>query len=236
MTIKKIISSLAITAFVLFGAFAPISSYAADPVLTCTPTTANVAIGQQITFTATGGNGTYAWNAPSMVTQTGSQLTVYYPLSGTSSVIVSSGGQTAVCNVTIAGPVGIPTLSCGPLTRSVAIGANTTFSATGGTGNYVWNAPQMTPRTGNQLTVSYASAGNSTMTVTSGTQTATCNVVITGGVASAIPVMPTVQTTPGLPNTGMGGASSALLLNMGMVLGLSGITTLFVNKKMKKVI
>lgn len=234
MNYKKITSIIAVTAFVLLATI-PATSFAADPILTCTPSTANVAIGQQITFTASGGNGTYAWNAPSMVTQTGSQLTVYYPLSGTSSVIVSSGGQTAICNVTIAGPVGIPTLSCGPLTRTVAIGANTTFTATGGTGSYVWSAPQMTPRTGNLLTVSYASAGNSTMTVTSGTQTATCNVVITGGVASAVPVAPTVQATPGLPNTGLGGSSNALLLNMGIVLGLSGITTLFVNKKFKKV-
>jgi hypothetical protein len=73
------------------------------------------------------------------------------------------------------------------------------------------------------------------MTVTSGTQTATCNVVITGGVASAVPVAPTVQAAPGLPNTGFGGASSALFLNMGMVLGLSGITALFVNRKIKRV-
>lgn len=227
---KKIISFVAIAAFVFFAAY-PIASFAADPALTCSPSSANVAVGQQVTFTASGGNGTYSWNAPGMATQSGSSLTVYYPWSGGSFLTVSSGNQTAVCNVTITGSVlGDSTLSCGPLTRSVAVGVRTTFAASGGTGSYVWTAPQMTPQTGSTLTVYYPYAGNSSVTVTSGGQSTTCLIAITGGTSGT----PSPTPTPGLPNTGQGGALNTLLLNLGMVLGLSGITALFVNKKINK--
>lgn len=117
------------------------------------------------------------------------------------------------------------TLSCGPSSRTVATGQLTTFSATGGNGNYVWTAPQMAPRSGNTLTVFYTSPGNSSVTVTSGSQTATCNVTITGSVLG--------DTTPGLPNTGLGG-NMTLLLNMGVVLALSGITTMIVRKRVAR--
>lgn len=227
---KKIVSFVAIAAFAFFAAY-PIASYAADPVLTCSPSSANVAVGQQISFTAAGGNGTYSWNGPGMATQSGSVLTVYYPWSGGSFLTVSSGNQTAVCNVTITGSVlGANTLSCGPLTRSVAVGVETSFTATGGTGSYVWTAPQMTPQTGSTLTVYYPYGGSSSVTVSSGRQSAICFVTITGGTAGT----PGTPSTPGLPNTGMGGASSILFLNTGIVLALSGITTMIVRKRMAR--
>lgn len=115
------------------------------------------------------------------------------------------------------------TLSCGPSARTVATGALTTFSASGGNGNYVWTAPQMAARSGNTLTVYYTSPGNSSVTVTSGGQSATCLVTITGSVLGD-------TTNPGLPNTGMGGNMN-LLLNMGVVLALSGITTMIIRKR-----
>lgn len=115
------------------------------------------------------------------------------------------------------------TLSCGPSSRTVATGQLATFSASGGNGNYVWTAPQMAARSGNTLTVFYTTPGTSSVTVASGSQTATCNVTITGSVLGD-------NTTPGLPNTGAGG-NMTLLLNMGVVLALSGITTMIVRKR-----
>jgi hypothetical protein len=115
-------------------------------------------------------------------------------------------------------------LSCGPALRSATPGQLVTFTASGGSGDYVWTAPNMTARSGNQLTVFYPSAGTSSVTLTSAGQSVTCNVNILGSVLGD-------QTgTPGLPNTGMGGNLN-LLLNLGVVLALSGITTMILRKR-----
>lgn len=87
-------------------------------------------------------------------------------------------------------------LACVWTLPSVPAGSPATLTATGGTGSYVWSGPGLviSNPTGTQFTVTYNAAGTYPVTVSSGTQTATCNVVVT-----AVEVIP---PTPGLPNTG----------------------------------
>lgn len=132
--LKKIIYSFAIIAGLALGA-AP--SYAQLPTLTCSPSNSSILPAQQITFTATGGTGTYTWSAPSMTPQSGPQLTVYYPIPGTSTVTVTSGTQTAVCTVTILGAVapaptpapGLPPSGAGGIIGSTIAGLSMVVTA-----------------------------------------------------------------------------------------------------------
>lgn len=70
---------------------------------TCSPSSTSAAVNQAVTFTASGGNGTYNWQAsggnPS--SGTGSSFTVSYAAAGTYSVTVTSASQTATCTVTV---------------------------------------------------------------------------------------------------------------------------------------
>lgn len=121
--LKKIIYSFAIITSLAVGA-SPV--YAQVPTLTCSPSNSSVLPAQQITFTATGGTGTYTWSAPNMTPQSGPQLTVYYPIPGTSTVTVTSGTQTAVCTVTILGattPTPTPTPGLPPSGAGGVFGA-----------------------------------------------------------------------------------------------------------------
>jgi hypothetical protein len=211
---------LLVFVFIALGSFG--YAEAATP-LTCTPVSATVDVNQQITFKAAGGTGTYAWNAPEMVSRSGDTITVYYPRAGASVMTVTSGSEVASCKVDIKGTVlGESTLSCGPSTRVVLPGQVVNFKATGGTGTYTWTAPNMSAQSGSELNVTYPTNGTSTMVLTSGIQSVTCNVVIGSG--------STIPTAPGLPNTGLGGGTNGFL-NVGILLGLSGITTMVIRKR-----
>jgi heme exporter protein D len=230
---NKLVSLISATAFLLVVVALPSPAAASHDgtstphALTCTPQSVSVNPNQQVTFTASGGDGNYVWSAPQMAPRTGAELTVYYPWAGSSVVSVSSAGQTANCNVTIVGEVlGDATLACVPSQSTVAIGQVVTFSAVGGDGNYVWSAPGVASRTGSTFTAFYPQAGQSSVTVASAGQTATCNVTIAGAVLGG--------QTPGLPNTGMGGDATNLFLNLGVLLALSGMTTLVLRKRMAK--
>jgi heme exporter protein D len=229
---KKVIyisGTIALAMFLVLAG-APSAEAQTANTLMCLPLSSNVLVGQNVTLQAVGGDGNYIWSAAGMTPQAGSSLTVNYATVGNASISVTSGGQTATCQISIlAGDntglvLGSGTLSCGPATRSVLPSQITTFTATGGTGSYVWTAPQMAAQSGATLSVFYPIAGSSSVTVTSGAESATCLVTILGAT--------TPGTSPGLPNTGMGGG--ALLLNSGILLGLSGMATMIARKRISK--
>lgn len=72
-------------------------------------------------------------------------------------------------------------LTCAPATQSVITSSAASLQATGGTGGYTWSAPGGTPSTGNSsaFSTSYGAVGPQTVTVTSGTQSMPCQVVVT---------------------------------------------------------
>jgi hypothetical protein len=96
-------------------------------------------------------------------------------------------------------------VSCSVSTTS-AVGSNqpVTFTAAGGTGSYVWSGRNIniTNETGVRFVVTYPNTGTYPITVTSGSDSATCTMSVIGSGTG----VPTVPTTPGFPSTG-GGAS-----------------------------
>ncbi len=173
------------------------------PSLVCAPPTQTVAIGAPAAVTATGGTGTYSWSAPGGSTPTGAgaSFSTTYPGAGTNMITVTSGAQTATCQVIVPPPP--PSLVCAPPTQTVAIGAPAAVTATGGTGTYGWSAPGgSTPTgTGASFSTSYPAAGTNTITVTSGAQTATCQVVVPPPPPTLVCTPPTQTVFVGAPAT-----------------------------------
>jgi hypothetical protein len=170
--------------------------------LTCSVNAASVNVNQAAIVTATGGNGSYYWSGPNLdVTNSGgSQFAVSYPNAGTYPITVASAGQTATCNVSVAGVVSTNALSCFPAVQNVTLGQTAAVSATGGTGTYMWSSPDITiiNPNGSGFSVNYASLGLKTLTVTSGGLTTSCAInVLSAGVPAPV-------TTPSLPDTGGG--------------------------------
>ncbi len=97
------------------------------------------------------------------------------------------------------------TLTCSPAYQTVSAGAPATFSATGGIGTYTWKtAAQTYLNIGPALNVVLPALGTQTVVVTSGTQTATCSVNVSGTYQGFLnpPTLTIVKGVPGLPNTG----------------------------------
>jgi len=94
---------------------------------------------------------------------------------------VSAANSSSVTNILIDAPtVDAPPLVCAPPTQTVSIGQTASVSATGGTGTYAWSAPggSIPTGTGSTFATSYPTAGTKTITVTSGAQTDTCQVLV----------------------------------------------------------
>ncbi|MDE2019267.1 MAG: hypothetical protein KGJ13_02880 [Patescibacteria group bacterium] len=72
--------------------------------LSCSPNTVSAAVGQSVTLTASGGNGTYAWSSPGLTiaNPNGKSFNVTFNRAGTFPVTVSSAGMNATCDVTVA--------------------------------------------------------------------------------------------------------------------------------------
>jgi hypothetical protein len=175
----------------------------AIPTLVCAPPAQTVAIGQTANVSATGGTGTYAWSAPggSTITGTGAAFGTSYAAAGSNTITVTSGAQTATCLVNVPPPAP-PPLVCAPPTQTVAIGQAANVSATGGTGTYSWSAPGGTTPTGSGAAfgTSYAAAGSNTITVTSGAQTASCQVNVPPPANSCVGVTASVTQPLAAPN------------------------------------
>ncbi len=168
--------------------------------LACSVTPSSVAANQAAIFTATGGNGTYAWSGPnlSVTNSSGSQFAVSYPNPGVYTITVASGGQTASCNTTVVASASSGGLMCSPATQNVTLGQTANVSAAGGNGAYVWSSPDVTitNANGSGFSINYASTGLKILTVTSAGAVATCEINVLAGAVTSV--------TPGLPNTGGG--------------------------------
>src|SRR3989344_8576994 len=123
------------------------------------------------------------------------------PVSCSPSISTVSANQAATCSVTVVAATS-GSLVCSPAVQNVTLGQTASVSATGGTGTYVWSAPDLTiiNPNGSGFSASYASAGLKTLTVTSGAVGSACPVNVLAGVY--VPPVPPV--TPGLPETGGG--------------------------------
>ncbi|MEK7583147.1 MAG: hypothetical protein AAB483_01940 [Patescibacteria group bacterium] len=71
------------------------------PVVVCSPSNQNINMNQYVSFSATGGNGTYSWSAPTgnPSGNTGSSFSTTYGSTGTKIVTVTSGNQSDTCSV-----------------------------------------------------------------------------------------------------------------------------------------
>ena len=78
--------------------------------LTCSPATQTINAGQNASFIASGGNGSYSWSSPDLTISnaTGSGLSASFAGSGIKTVTVSSGGQIASCTTNVVAPSSVP--------------------------------------------------------------------------------------------------------------------------------
>lgn len=83
--------------------FGPVTH--AQSALTCSPSTTVVGVGQPVTFSASGGDGTYIWTGPNLniTNPNGVQFVVTYPSAGLYPITVTSDGDTATCTMNVTG-------------------------------------------------------------------------------------------------------------------------------------
>ncbi len=180
----------------------------APTALSCAPATQHVDIGVDVSLTASGGTGTYSWTASggTPATGAGESFDTRYSTAGTKTVRVTSGSETATCQVIVDVP---PTpLSCAPSTQTRDIGVNATLTASGGTGTYSWATTNGFPSstgTGGSFSVYYATLGTKTVTVTSGAETATCQVVVATNPLTCAPASVNIGVNQNQTFTSTGG-------------------------------
>lgn len=202
-TNQKYLALSLVTVLTVVGlSFGALSMAQTVTTLTCSSNLSSVAVNQAEVFTATGGNGIYAWSGPNLTITNagGNQFAVSYSNSGVYPITVTSASQSATCNMDVLpSTVSTNALTCFPATQNVVLGGTANVSATGGSGTYVWSSPDLSIANpnGSGFSASYATIGVKTLTVTSGGLMTTCAV----NVLASVPV---VTITPGLPNTGGG--------------------------------
>lgn len=150
--------------------------------LICTASSTTANLNTVVTFSASGGvnaPASYVWSTSGGNPASANGVAtvgVTWNTVGTKNVTVTAGTQSASCPVIIQQP---PTgLSCNPPSQSVFLNQTANFFATGGTGTFAWSAPGGANGNGSGqfFSTSYGGAGNYIVTVTSGTESATCNV------------------------------------------------------------
>jgi uncharacterized repeat protein (TIGR01451 family) len=168
------------------------------PTLTCSPASQPIVVGQPVNFTASGGTGTFAWTATGGTPASGSNSTfsTTYNSTGSKTVTVTSGTQTANCGVTV-NPAA--SLTCTPGTQSVTIGQTANFSANGdeGKGLYQWTATGGSPASGSGVNFStvYTSTGTKIVSVTNGgVSAANCSVTVTASTGATLACSPATQS------------------------------------------
>jgi len=103
-TNNKYLALSLITVLTVAGtSIAALSFGQAVTTLNCSMSGSSVGTNQAAILTATGGNGFYTWSGPNLnVTNSGgSQFAVSYPNPGIYPITVTSGSQTATCNVSV---------------------------------------------------------------------------------------------------------------------------------------
>jgi hypothetical protein len=155
-----------------------------QPQLSCKANPSSGQINDQISFTATGGTGTYSWTTTggNPNSGNGSVFQTRYDSIGTKTATVTSGSQTATCPVTIFQPtIQQQPPVCIPGSQTVNINQNANFNATGGNGSFSWSVTGGgSPGFGNSsnFTTKFATSGTKTVTVTSNGRTDQCIVIV----------------------------------------------------------
>lgn len=147
------------------------------PPPTCLPFSQTRGVGQTAFFSVNYGAPAYTWSAPgaSTTTGTGTWFSTSYPAPGTYTVQVrDSTPLTSNCTVTV------PALTCSPATQTRITGQQVTFTASWGTSTYAWSVVGGSPTSGSGwlFNTIFNTPGTYSVRVTSGTQTATCSVVV----------------------------------------------------------
>lgn len=190
-----------VTAFAVIAmSFGALSFAQTTTPLTCSVSPTSVRSNQAAIFTASGGNGIYAWSGTNLnvTNASGNSFAVSYPDIGLYAITVESAGLSATCNFSVVASTS-SVLTCSPGTQNVILGQTANFTATGGSGAYTWTSPDLniTNASGSGFSASYAFTGLKTLTVTSNGVSDTCVVNV---LASTI----TPPVTPSLPATGAG--------------------------------
>ncbi len=167
-----------------------------NPVI-CAPGNQTVNVNQPATFVASGGNGAYTWSASNSNNTSGSgnTFTTSYQNSGSYTVTVNSNGQSSACNVQI-NTVVQPQVFCSPPNQTANIGQTVWFNASGGNGSYSWSIPgaNQSQASGSSMNTTFSGSGTFVATVTSGSQTATCQVQIISTAPSQVICSPAFQS------------------------------------------
>lgn len=134
----------------------------APSTLSCSPNYQSIGAGQQATFTAAGGTGSYNWTTATRTSlNVGPSFTTVFQTTGTQTVMVSSGNQTAHCTINVGTTAG-PIVYNGSGTYT---GGNT-YTYANGNGSYTYtsvaptNTVVSTNYTGPVVTYTTASASN----------------------------------------------------------------------------
>ena len=196
---KQFLALSLVAIIMVMAGFGSIGVAQAAAPVSCSVGSPSVGVNQNSVLTAMGGDGTYFWSGENLnvTNSSGSQFSVSYPSVGTYNVTVSSGGQSAVCNINVANSPSVSGFSCLPANQNVILGQTANFSAIGGNGSYVWSSPDLniTNSSGSGFSASYASTGLKVMTVTSAGLSTSCLANVLHRVT---------DTDPGFPNTGGG--------------------------------
>lgn len=134
-------------------------------------------------------------------------------------------------------------LACSPANQNVDINQSANFSATGGNGTYNWSTNigsdygNPASGTGTNFSTSYSTAGQKTVTVSSGSETASCLVTVNNPPVTELSCAPQTQTinvgdiavfsatggngnynwtSPGAPSTGVGSNFSSAFSSAGV--------------------
>lgn len=131
-------------------------------------------------------------------------------------------GETRSCTITLndmgtTGIGGTSRLSCTPSRQGALLGATVSFAAQGGNGVYTWTTSDRTfVGVGSRLNVILGTLGTQSVYVTSGYETASCIVDVSGTgsvntTGTTGVVLGTSTQIPGLPNTGFAPISLSLV-------------------------
>jgi hypothetical protein len=188
----------------------------ADPqTVSLSPTGGTIPAGQQIAFSAFGGNNGYFWGGAA--SGGSASQTVTFPTPGTFVVTVYSpaGGLFAQSNIASATVTVNPDsqiVSISPATATISVGGSIAFAAGGGQNGYVWGGAAS--GSGGSQVVTFANIGSYTVTVYSPaggiyaqSNTASATVTVTPASQTVIltPVAPVIYATQSVVFSASGG-------------------------------
>lgn len=135
----------------------------------------------------------------------------------------NAGNNQASATLTVTAPE-VPPVVCAPGTQTVTVGQVAAFAAVGGTGAYVWSAPDGSPTAGagSGFTTQFNSVGAKTVTVASGERSVTCAVTVQAGGGTYLDLAITKQVSPAVIQVGQSAVFTIHISNRTSV-GATGV-------------